>query len=108
MLLSARSTNLLQHVIDRLAEEYAARPARIVGHHAADSGAAGRGNVGSKTQSQRRQLCVELVQNDARFNPDPTLFRVYFQYTVVVLRSVNAGFPRRWPVQPGRSRPRAS
>ena len=47
---------LLEHVIDRLAVEHRARTARIVGHHAADRGAAGGRDVGCESQSVRLEL----------------------------------------------------
>ena len=80
---------LLQNVIDGLAVKHAARAAGIVGHHAADGGAAGRGDIGREAQPQRSQLRVQLVQHHARFHARPALRRIHFEQAVVIFRSVD-------------------
>ena len=83
-----KKDGLFQHVVDRLAEKYATSAARIVAHHAANGGAAGGGDVWSKAKAQRSELGVQLIQYDARLYPDPALFGIYFEDSVVILRGI--------------------
>ena len=76
---SDSSDRLLQHVVDGLAVEHAARAARIVGHHAADGGAAGGRDIRREAQPERRQLRIQLVEHDARLDARPALLRIHFQ-----------------------------
>ena len=76
-------------MIDGLAVEHAARAGGIVGHHAADGGAAGGGNIGREAQPQGRELRVQFIQHDARLDARPALLRVHFQDAVVVLRDID-------------------
>ena len=70
---------LFENVVDGLAVEDAARAARIVGHHAADGGAAGGGDIGREAQAERGQLGVQIVQHDARLDAHPALGGVDFE-----------------------------
>ena len=56
-------------VIDGLAVEHRAGAARVVGHHAADGGAARRAHVGREAQAVRLELVVQLVEDDPRLDP---------------------------------------
>ncbi len=89
MLPSESSDRLLQHVIDGLAVQHAARAAGIVGHHAADGGAAGGGNIRREAQAQRRELRVQLIEHDARLDARPALLRVHFEHAVVIFRGID-------------------
>ena len=89
MLPSAQQHRLLQHVVDGLAIEHAARAAGIVGHHAADGGAAGGGDIGRKAQPERRKLRVQFVQHDARLHAHPALFGIHFEQAAVIFRSID-------------------
>ena len=62
---------LLEHVIDGLAVEHRPGAARVVGHHAADGGAAGRRHIGSEPQVVRAQRRVQLVEHHARARRAP-------------------------------------
>src|SRR5262249_39999405 len=55
--------DLFQHVVDGLAVQDTASAARVVGHHAADGGAAGCGDIGGESQTERSELRLQLVQH---------------------------------------------
>ena len=80
---------LLEHVVDRLAVEHRARAARIVGHHAADRGAAGGRDVGREPEAVRLELRVQLVEHDARLDARPALLDVQLQNAIEILRGVD-------------------
>lgn len=81
--------HLLQHMVDGLPIEHAARPSRVIGHHAADRCPAGRRNVGRKSNFKRSELRIELIKNDSGLNPHPELAFIYFEYSVVILRNID-------------------
>src|SRR5262249_45987178 len=62
---------------------------RVVGHHAADGGAAGCGDIGGESQTERSELRIQLVQHDSGFDARPALLRVHFENAVVVFRRIN-------------------
>ena len=64
-------------------------PRGIVGHHAADGGAAGGRNIRRETQAQRSELSIQLIENHAGLDARPALFRVHFEDAVEVLRDVD-------------------
>ena len=90
---------LLEHVVDGLAVEHAARAAGVVGHHAADGGAACGGNVGRKPHAQRLQVSVQLIEHDAGLDAHPALGGIHFQHAVVVRFEVSIWMPSpiAWP-----------
>ena len=65
----------LEHVIDRLAVQHRPRAAGVVADHAADGGAARRGDVRREAQPVLLQLRVQLVEHDARLDDRPALRR---------------------------------
>ena len=77
------------NVVDGPAPPHAARAGGVVRDHAAYGGAARGGNVGRKTQAERRQLRIQFIQHDAGFHADPPLVRIHFQHAVVVFRNVD-------------------
>ena len=79
---------LLEHVIDRLAVEDRSRAARVVGHHAADGGAAGRRHVRGEAQVVLAERRVQLVEHDARLDARPLLVGIDLEDPVQVLRGV--------------------
>src|SRR5579864_5341887 len=79
----------LQHMIDRLAIKNTARTSGIVGDHSADRGAARRGYIGCEPQAQRRELYIQLVQDDSRLNAHPAFLGIQLQNLVVVFRQVH-------------------
>ena len=79
---------LLADVIDRLAVEHRARAARVVGHHAADGGAARGRDIGGEAQAVRLELGVQLVEHDAGLDPRPALGDVHLEDPVEVLGGV--------------------
>ena len=56
---------LLQHVIDSLAVQNGSSAAGVVGHHAADGGAARGGDIRREAHAVRLQLCIQFVEDDA-------------------------------------------
>ncbi len=80
---------LFQHMIDGLAVDHAARAGGIVGHHAADGGAAGGGDIGREAQPQGRELRVQLIQDNARLDACPAFLHVHFEHAVVILRYID-------------------
>jgi hypothetical protein len=80
---------LRQDVIDRLAVQHGAGAARVVGHHAADRGPIGRGDVWCEPEAVRAQRDVELVEHDARFDARPPFGGVDLEQAVEVLRRVD-------------------
>ena len=76
---------LLEDVVDRLAVQHRARAAGVVRDHAADGRAAGRGNVGREPETVRLQLRVQLVEDDAGFDPRPALGDVHLDNAIEVL-----------------------
>ncbi len=80
---------LFEDVVDRLAVEHRAGAARVVGHHAADGGAAGGRDVGREAQSVRLELGVQFVEDDTRFDDGPALGDVEVEDAIAVLRGVN-------------------
>ena len=66
-------------MIDGLAVEHGACAAGVVGHHAADGGAAGGGDVGREAQAVRLQAARSVVEHDARLDAHPALFDVQFE-----------------------------
>ena len=79
---------LLAHVVDGLAVEHRARAAGVVGHHAADGGAAGRRHIRGEAQVERPQRGVQLVEHHARLHARPLLVGVDLENPVQVLRGV--------------------
>ena len=80
---------LLQHMIDGLAVNERPRSAGIIGHHAAQGGAAGCRDIGSEAQAVLLDCCVQLVEHDARFHTSPTLCRIDLQKAIEILRGVD-------------------
>ena len=79
---------LLEDVIDRLAVDDRARAARVVGHHPADRGAAGGGEIRCESQSERSQVGVEIVEHDAGLDARPAFVGVDLEDAIQVLRRV--------------------
>ena len=79
---------LLEHVIDGLAVEHRAGAARVVGHHAADGGAARRRHVGREAQVVRAQRRVQLVEHHAGLDARPSLVGIDLEDAIQVLRGV--------------------
>ena len=80
---------LLEHVIDGLSVEHRARAGRVVRHHAADGGAAGRRDVGREAEPVLAKRRVQLVQHDTGLDPCPAPGRIHFEHAVEVLRRVD-------------------
>ena len=79
---------LLADVIDRLAVEHGAGSARVVSHHAANRGAAGRRHIGREAKVERAQLRVQVVKHHAGFHARPPLVGVDLEDPVQVLRRI--------------------
>ena len=75
-------------VIDGLAVEHRAGAARVVGHHAADGGAARRAHVRREAQAVRLELVVQFVEDDPRLDPRGPRVGIDRQDAVEVLRGV--------------------
>ena len=80
---------LLEHVVDGLAVVDRSGAARVVGHHAAQRGAAGGGDVRREAQPVRPQAGVELVEHDARLDACPAFLDVHIEHRVQILRGVH-------------------
>ena len=76
-------------MIDRFAVQDGSRAAGVVGHHAADRGAAGGRDIGRETQAVRLQMRVQFIQHDARLDAHPALGGIQFQNAVVIFRGVD-------------------
>ena len=81
---------LFEHVVDGFSVKHAAGAGGIVGHHAADGGAAGGGDIGGETQAVGRELRVQFVEDDAGLDARPALLGVHFENAVVVFRNIDA------------------
>ena len=82
----------VEHVIDGLAVQHRARPARVVADHAADGGPVGGRDVGGEAQPVRREVRVQLVEDDAGLDARPPLLGVHLEHAVEE--------PRRVELQP--------
>ena len=92
----------LQDVVDRLAVDNRVRARRVIAGHAADGGAIAGGGVGAEEKSQRAQVGVEVILDDARLNTRPALVGVDLQDLVQVFRKIHHhGMPHRLPGQAG-------
>ena len=79
---------LFEDVVDGLAVDDGAGAARVVGHHAAQRGAAGGREVGREAQAERSEFRVQIIKHQARLDPCPAFFRVDLEQTIEVLRRV--------------------
>ena len=79
---------LFADVIDGLAVEHRPRAARVVGHHPANGGAAGRRHIRGEAEVEWPQLRVQLIQHHARLDPGPSLVGVDLENPVQVLRGI--------------------
>ena len=79
----------LSNVVDGLAPEYRVRAARVIPHGAADVAAVACAGVGREKHAVRRQMVVQLVEDDAGLSADPALFSVDLDYIVHVLGEVD-------------------
>ena len=79
---------LLDDVVDRLAVQHGSRAARVVGHHAADGGAARRRHVRSEAKVVRLERGVQFIEHDAGLDAGPSLVRIHLDETIQVLRGI--------------------
>ena len=66
-------------MVNGLAVYDGVRPAGIVADHAADIGPTARGYIGREHQAVGLQEGIELIEHQARLNPNPALVRVELQ-----------------------------
>jgi hypothetical protein len=79
---------LFQDVVDGLAVDDRACAARVVRHHAAKGGAAGRRNIGCETQSVRSKGEIQVVEDDSRFDASPAVVEIDLENVIQILRRV--------------------
>ena len=79
----------LRHVVAHGAVHDGARATAVVGGHASDRGAARGRDVDRKGQAVRRQRAIQLVEDDAGLDGDPTRRRVEVDYVVEMLADVD-------------------
>src|SRR5690606_21889871 len=65
-----------QYVIDRLAEHYTARAARIIADHPTDRCTTTGGRIGSEMHSMHSHLFVQSVADHTRLHARPVLIAV--------------------------------
>ena len=89
-------------MVDRLAIDNGVRAGRVIAGHAADGGAIAGGGVRAEEKSQRAQVGIEFILDDARLDARPTLVGVHLQDLIHVLREIHHhGMPHRLPGQAG-------
>ena len=76
-------------VVHHLAVADGARPATVVGGHAADGGAAAGGNVHRIKQAVRLEQRIQLIQHDSGLHHRPLLFHIHGNKLVEVLADIN-------------------
>ena len=85
---SARTTSTRPDVIDGLAVAERPGAGRVVADHPADRGPVAGRDVGPEHQAQRLQVGVELVEHDARLDPDGHRVAIDDADPVQVLREI--------------------
>ncbi len=77
------------HIINRLAPYYGMRSARVVAQRAAHIAPAARARIRREEHPARRDLVIQLVENDARLRAHPPLFLIHLQHIPHVPREVH-------------------
>ena len=77
------------HIVNRLAPNDGVRSARVIPQRSAHIAPAARARVGREEHPTRRDLVIQLVEDDARLRSHPPLFLVHFQHIAHVPREVH-------------------
>ncbi len=78
-----------KHIVARRAEAQRAPAAGIVRSHAADGGAARRGDIDREPKPVRLQAPVQIVEHDARLDDGATVFHIELRDAVQMFRRVD-------------------